>query len=271
MNHLLREKAPISDAAWAQIDDEATSSLKEFLAARRIVDVTGPKGWAHSVRADRSRRRRRGHRRTSRSTHASARCSRWSNCARPSSCCASELDAIDRGACDADLDPVRFAAKRAAMAEDRAVIHGFAAGAITGITEASPHEPVIIGSDYDSYPSYVAAATSRLKLAGVAGPYALAIGPRCYTGVLEQSEMGGYPVLEHLKLILGGGPVVFAPGVDGALVISQRGGDVDLVLGQDFSIGYLDHSSEAVELYLEESLAVKIAGAEAAVQLAYAD
>jgi uncharacterized linocin/CFP29 family protein len=110
-----------------------------------------------------------------------------------------------------------------------------------------------------------------LKLAGVSGPYALAIGPRCYTGVLEQSEMGGYPVLEHLKLILGGGPIVFAPGVDGAIVMSQRGGDVELVLGQDFSIGYLDHDRESVELYLEESFTVKICAPEAAVHLTYAD
>lgn len=270
MNHLMREKAPISDAAWAEIDEEATGSLKEFLAARRLVDVVGPKGWTHAAeptgRVDPAG--------TIDDLDVVARVRTVQPLVElrtPFVLQRAELDAIDRGACDADLDPVRFAAKRAAMAEDRAVIHGLAAGSITGITEASPHEPVTISTDYDNYPSYVAAATSRLKLAGVAGPYALAIGPRCYTGVLEQSEMGGYPVLEHLKLILGGGPVVFAPGVDGALVISQRGGDVELVLGQDFSIGYLDHSVDAVELYIEESIAVKIAGAEAAVQLAYAD
>jgi uncharacterized linocin/CFP29 family protein len=270
MNHLLRDKAPISEAAWAEIDDEATSSLKEFLAARRIVDVTGPKGWSHAAEP------------TGRVALVDGIADLEVDAAvrtvqplvelrTPFVLQRAELDAIERGACDADLDPVRFAAKRAAMAEDRALVHGFAAGSITGITEASPHEPVIIGSDYDLYPSYVAAATSRLKLAGVAGPYALAIGPRCYTGVLEQTEMGGYPVLEHLKLILGGGPIVFAPGVDGALVVSQRGGDVELVLGQDFSIGYLDHSRDSVELYLEESIALKIAGAEAAVQLRYDD
>jgi uncharacterized linocin/CFP29 family protein len=270
MNHLLREKAPISDAAWSEITDEATSSLKEFLAARRIVDVTGPKGWAHS--AEPTGRVAPAGEIDDLDVVAHVRTVQpLVELRTPFVLRRAELDAIDRGACDADLDPVRFAAKRAAMAEDRAVIHGLATGAVTGITEASPHEPVMIGSDYDLYPSYVAAATSRLKLAGVAGPYALAIGPRCYTGVLEQSEMGGYPVLEHLKLILGGGPVVFAPGVDGALVISQRGGDVELVLGQDFSIGYLDHSRDDVELYLEESIAVKIAGAEAAVQLRYED
>lgn len=268
MNHLFREKAPISEAAWAEITDEATTSLQTFLAARRIVDVTGPKGWTHSAEPTGRIERITGPDEIEAGVRAVQPLVEFRT---PFVLERAELDAIDRGACDGDLDPVRFAAKRAAMAEDRAVVHGFAAGGITGIAPASPHEPVIIGDDYDAYPSFVATATSRLKLAGVSGPYALAIGPRCYTGVLEQSEMGGYPVLEHLKLILGGGPIVFAPGVDGAIVMSQRGGDVELVLGQDFSIGYLDHSRDSVELYLEESFTVKICAAEAAVHLTYAD
>ena len=49
MNHLMRELAPITDEAWSQIDDEATRSLKHFLAARRLVDFTGPLGWEYSA------------------------------------------------------------------------------------------------------------------------------------------------------------------------------------------------------------------------------
>src|SRR5580700_10058944 len=44
MNNLHRELAPISDAAWAQIEEEASRTLKRHLAARRVVDVEGPKG-----------------------------------------------------------------------------------------------------------------------------------------------------------------------------------------------------------------------------------
>ena len=270
MNHLLRDKAPISETAWAEISDEATTSLRSFLAARRLVDVGSPKGWSHS--AEPTGRVRSLDGLSDLEVEAAVReVQPLVEFRTTFELRRSELDALDRGACDADLDPVRFAAKRAAMAEDRAVIHGFDSGSIEGIVAASPHDPVQIGDDYDAYPSFVASATSRLKLSGVSGPYALAMGPRCYTGVLEKSEMGGYPVLEHLKLILGGGPVVFAPGMDGALVLSQRGGDVDLVLGQDFSLGYLDHDRESVELYLEESFTVNVCAAEAAVHLTYAD
>ncbi len=66
-----------------------------------------------------------------------------------------------------------------------------------------------------------------------------------------------------------GGPVVWAPAVDGAVVLSQRGGDFELVVGEDFSIGYLAHDAETVTLYLEESIAVRINCPDAAVRLAY--
>ena len=95
---------------------------------------------------------------------------------------------------------------------------------------SSPHPPITIGEDYQRYPNHVAQAVETLRRAGVGGPYAIALGPRCYTGVIETTEHGGYPVLEHLRLILGG-PVVWAPAVDGAVVLSQRGDDFELVVG----------------------------------------
>jgi uncharacterized linocin/CFP29 family protein len=177
-----------------------------------------------------------------------------------------DLEAIDRGACDVDLDAVVDAAKSAALAEDEMVFHG--AAGCPGLTGATPHEPVTISNDYEHYPRFVAQGMARLQDAGVGGPYAIALGPRCYTGVVEESEMGGYPVLEHLRLILGG-PVVRAQAVNGAVVVSLRGGDFELVSGQDLSIGYLDHDAETVRLYLEESLALRICSPEAAIHLAY--
>jgi uncharacterized linocin/CFP29 family protein len=177
-----------------------------------------------------------------------------------------DLEAIDRGACDGDLDAVIEAAKSTALAEDEIVFHGGAG--CPGLTGATPHAPVEISNDYEHYPRFVAQGMARLQDAGVGGPYAIALGPRCYTGVIEESEMGGYPVLEHLRLILGG-PVVRAQAVNGAVVLSQRGGDFELVSGQDLSIGYLAHDAEKVQLYLEESIAVRICSPTAAIHLAY--
>lgn len=266
MNHLLRDLAPVSAAAWKEIEDEATRSLTHFLAARKLVDFTGPLGWdtaaVASGRSDaigapdlpgvEARRRRALTLLELRTAFSLSR---------------AELDRIDRGAADADLDPVVAAARRAAAAEDTVVFHGSPDGA-PGLVQCSPHEPVPLSDDYGRYPQAVALAVATLKDAGVAGPYALALGPRCYRGVIETTEHGGYPLLEHLRIILGG-PVVWARSVDGAVVVSQRGGDVELVVGQDLAIGYSDHDAERVNLYLEESLTVRIAGPEAAIHLAY--
>jgi len=105
-----------------------------------------------------------------------------------------------------------------------------------------------------------------LLQSGIAGPYGLALGPDDYTAVIETSEHGGYPLLDHLRKILGG-PIVWAPGVRGAVVLCLPGGDFLLEPGQDFAIGYESHDSEAVHLYLEESFSFRIATPEAAVAL----
>ncbi len=57
--------------------------------------------------------------------------------------------------------------------------------------------------------------------------------------------------------------------MDGAVVVSLRGGDFELTVGQDFSIGYLDHDAESVTLYLEESLTFRSTGPEGAIALEY--
>lgn len=265
MNHLLREHAPVTDAAWAEIDQEAKRTLDHFLAGRKLIDFTGPKGWEHpgeptgklepaGTLQDGSVQAR------TRVVQPMVELRTVFELSRE------QLDAVDRGACDVDLDPVIDAAKRAALAEDEMIFHGGAGS--PGLTGASPHEPVEISTDYEHYPRFVARGMARLQDAGVGGPYAIALGPRCYTGVIEESEMGGYPVLEHLRLILGG-PVVRAQAVNGAVVLSLRGGDFELVSGQDLSIGYLDHDAERVRLYIEESLTVRICSPEAAIHLAY--
>ena len=50
-------------------------------------------------------------------------------------------------------------------------------------------------------------------------------------------------------------------------MISLRGGDFELTVGQDFSIGYLDHTAERVRLYIEESFTFLILTQQAAIPL----
>lgn len=267
MNHLMRELAPVSDAAWRQIEEEAERSLKHVLAARRLVDFVGPLGWAHSAvdlgRVDD----------LDAGSLTSAQVSRRQvlpliELRVPFSMPRAELAAADRGATDLDLDPVIEASRSAALAEDGVVFSGFPAAGIQGLGTASPHEPVAISDDYGRYPERVAAAVATLRAADIAGPYAIALGARCFTGVTETTEHGGYPVFEHVREILGG-PIIWAPAVEGAIVVSRRGGDYELTIGEDFSIGYSSSDAGAVELYIEETLAFRINAPEAAVPLTY--
>jgi uncharacterized linocin/CFP29 family protein len=263
----MRELAPVTDEAWSQIDAEASRSLKHFLAARRLIDFDGPHGWDFSsidlgrvepidagpIAGVHAARRRVLPLVELRSPFALDR---------------AELAAAERGADDVDLDPVIAAARSAALAEDGLIFHGYEAGGVVGMVAASPHEPVAISDDYSEYPEHVAKAVALLRAADVAGPYAIALGARCFTGVTETTERGGYPVLEHLRQILDG-PVVWAPAVDGAVVLSQRGGDFEMTVGQDLSLGFLTADAAEVQLYLEESLTFRINAPEAAVHLSY--
>jgi len=266
MNHLERELAPVSESAWSSIEDEATRTLKHFLTARRLVDFEGPLGWdtdaaprGHVEEVTDAPVGIRARIRTVRPL-VEYRAELWLE--------RSELDAIERGARDADLGPVRDAARRLALAEDQAIFHGNRAALIPGIADSTPHVKLPIGDDYGDYPRTVARAIAMLQTSGIGGPYAVALGPRCYTGVIETTEMGGYPVLEHLRLITSG-PVLWAPAVDGAVVLSSRGGDFELTLGQDAVMGYVDHDETNVHLYLEESFTFQILAPEAAVHLSY--
>jgi uncharacterized linocin/CFP29 family protein len=266
MNHLLRELAPISDEAWEQIDAEARRSLKHFLAARRLVDFNGPLGWEHSSvglgRIEALQLPADGVEAAGRKVLPLV------EFRAAFSLPTIELAAAERGASDLDLSAVVAASRSAALAEDGAIFHGYAPGAIPGIVPSSPHEAVAIGDDYTHYPAHVAKAVDLLRDAGVAGPYAIAMGARGFTGVIETTEHGGYPVFEHLRNILGG-DVIWAPAVDGAVIVSQRGGDFEITVGQDFSIGYSIADADAVQLYIEESLAFRINTPEAAIHLAH--
>ncbi|MGD8418775.1 MAG: family 1 encapsulin nanocompartment shell protein [Pseudomonadales bacterium] len=269
MDDLNRGLAPISNAAWTAIDDEAKTELELILAGRRVVDLVGPLGWdtcavgtgrldsldEHLVPGVESSIRRNRPLVEIRSYFELAR---------------DELEAIDRGAKDPDLQPVKQAAQIIGRAEDRAIFHGYKAAGIEGIGQAAARDALVITSDYERYPSVVARAIAKLRRAGVGGPYTIALGPRCFTGLTETTTESGFPVIEHVERLVDG-PIIWAPAIRGAVVASLRGGDFELTLGRDFSIGYRSHTDRTVKLYIEESFTYFGVCPEAAVPLVYED
>jgi uncharacterized linocin/CFP29 family protein len=262
MDHLHRELAPISEAGWREIEKEAKRTLKTTLAARKLVNFVGPLGWqASAVGTGRSKPQA-----TASQTEVQARLREVLPMVElrvAFEMRRNELDAIDRGARDPDTDPIIAAARAIAIAEDRAVFHGYAPAGIRGICEGDA--ALDIGSA--DYPVLVTTALNRLRDAGVDGPFAIALSERCYKELTEATE-GGYPILQHVRRLVEG-PLVWAPGLDGAVVVSMRGDDFQLTVGQDFSIGYLDHNAERVRLYIEESFTFWLQSPQAAVPLAF--
>lgn len=262
MNHLLRSHAPITDAGWKLLDDEARQRVAPALAARRLVDFSGPHGWEHSA-TNLGRTSPLASAPADGVTALQRRVLPLVELRADFAIARAELRDADRGADDVDLAALDAAAHQIAVAENVAVFRGWA-GTMPGIAERSPYEPMELGAAAEAYPGYVAGAVEQLLAAGITGPYGLALGPEPYRRVIATTEHGGYPVLEHLRKILDG-PIVWAPGLEGAIVVSQRGGDFVLDAGQDLSIGYDSHDDEVVRLYLEETFSFHVATPEAAV------
>lgn len=263
MNNLHRELAPISDMAWAQIEEEAARTLKRYLAGRRVVDVAGPGGTALSAIGT-------GHLR---------------NIAAPGDGILSRqrevkplvelrvpfeldrkmIDDVERGANDPDWQPAKDAARKIAFAEDAAIFDGYDAANIEGIRQGSSNPVVTLPVDVRNYPNAIAHALTELRLAGVNGPYSVLLGADAYTAVSEGVDYG-YPILQHIHRLVET-EIIWAPAIAGGFVLTTRGGDFALHLGQDFSIGYLSHTDAAVRLYLQESFTFLLLTSEAVVAL----
>jgi uncharacterized linocin/CFP29 family protein len=267
MNNLHRELAPISDAAWAQIEEETTRTLKRYLAGRRVVDVPAPSGIGLPAVAT-------GHL-LSIAPPAEDILARQREVKAlvelrvPFELTRAAIDDVERGSEDSDWQPAKDAARKIAFAEDRAIFNGYPAANIQGIREGTSNPVMTLPTDVRDYPDAVAHALSQLRLVGVNGPYSVLLGAKAYTELAETRDHG-YPVLEHVKRIVEGN-LIWAPAIEGAFVLTTRGGDFELNLGQDISIGYLTHTDTVVRLYLQESFTFRLLTGEASVVLASSD
>jgi uncharacterized linocin/CFP29 family protein len=267
MNNLHRELAPISDAAWTQIEEEASRTFKRYIAGRRVVDVQGPAGTTLSAVGT-------GHLRTiaaprdgivARQREVKA----LVELRFPFELNRQAIDDVERGANDSDWQPVKDAARQIAFAEDGSIFDGYAGAGIGGIRQGTSNPIKTLPTDVREYPDAIAQGLSQLRLVGVNGPYAVLLGADAYTALSETSDHG-YPVLEHVKRLVKD-KIIWAPAIAGAFVLTTRGGDFDLHIGQDVSIGYLSHTDAAVRLYLQETFTFLYLTTEAAVALSPAE
>ena len=263
MNNLHRELAPISEAAWSQIEEETARTIKRYLAGRRVVDLNGPSGTALSAIGT-------GHLRNlaapgdgilARQREVNA----LVELRVPFELDRQQIDDVERGANDSDWQPAKNAARLLAFAEDRAIFEGYTEAGIGGIREGTSNPVMALPAEVRAYPEVIARAVSQLRLVGVNGPYSVLLSSDAYTALSETTD-NGYPVLEHVKRLIDG-KIIWAPAITGAFVLTTRGGDFGLYIGEDVSIGYLSHNDKTVRLYLEETLTFLLLTTEASVAL----
>lgn len=265
MNDILRRSlAPITERAWEEIDRQALRVLKTHLSARSIVDVGEPLGWAAGavnvgrVEID--------------STDAVDGVTWGRRNVRPLIELRApfilnqlEIDNISRGAKDAELQPVVDAARKIATFEERAIYHGFSNADVEGVVQASPHDSIQVTEEAEQITLAAAQAVKRLQEAGIGGPYALVLPAGPYHALM-QSTRTGFPLARVVHDVIEGA-TYWSPGVESGVILSLRGGDYELTLGQDLAIGYASHDRENVELYITESFYFRVLESAAAVPL----
>jgi uncharacterized linocin/CFP29 family protein len=263
MDLLKRELAPILPEAWRLIDAEATRVLRLNLGGRKLVDFKGPFGWRCGAVNTGRLRLFEGH--PVEGVSAGIRnVQPLVEVRAPILLDMLELDTVARGADDPDLGNVVRAAESTARVEDEAIFNGWDEAGIAGILPSSPHSPIPVASAA-GWPQAVVHAKEILRAAGINGPYALALGPAAHDELSAASE-DGYPIRKRIEQLIEG-PLVWAPAVKGAVLVTTRGGDFELTVGQDLSIGYAYYERSRVELYLTESFTFRVLEPAAAVHM----
>lgn len=253
MDILRKSLAPISAKAWDEINDTATDVLTSILSARKFVDVEGPKGWNYTalsegrldVPANQKDDVKYGINKVLPliETRLPFELNIW------------ELDNIERGCEDIELENLEEAARKIASFEENAIYEGFKNANIQGLKEASDYDKISFPQNGNDILTAVTKGLAQMKEASIEGPYSLVLSNEKWQFI--QSFVQGYPLIKRLENMLEGS-IILAPFVKEGFLVSERGGDFKMVVGQDLSIGYQSHDSKIVQLYFTESFTFKV-------------
>jgi uncharacterized linocin/CFP29 family protein len=261
---LRREMAPIPQIAWKEIDLQASRILKGNLSGRKLVDFSGPHGWEHAAvnlgTLDVSPIEE-----MEGVTWGLHKVLPLVEIRVPFKLRIWDLDDMLRGARTPDLGNLKEAAKKAARFEESAIYRGFSAASIHGMLDSSSHSPISIGPDLSKLTESVERALLAIQESEIGGPYALVLGTEPYKWLMA-GDPHEYPLRDRILALVNGG-IHWSPVLEGGAVLSRRGGDFELTVGQDLSIGYKSHDTHDVELYIAESFAFRVLEPAASVEL----
>lgn len=261
---LRRDMAPIVDEAWQEIELLSSRIMKGNLSGRKLVDFCGPHGWQFgAVNLGRLEV----------GTGEAIEGVAWGmhkvlplvEIRVPFTLQIWELDDVVRGAKNPDLGALRDAARKVATFEETAIYRGFGGAGIRGMLESSSHAPVALSPDRSRFTESLELALLAIQEAEVGGPYALVLGTEPYKWLMV-GDPNAYPLNRRIQAMFSGG-IHWSPVLEGGAVLSLRGGDFEMTVGQDLSIGYKMHTAREVELYFAESFTFRVLEPAAAIEL----
>lgn len=253
MDILKRGLAPLTSEIWEEIDGRAKEVLENYLTARKVVNINGPKGWNSNVvsegRLDIIKEDGDG---VSAGTYrvkplmevrASFELNRW------------EMDNIVRGAKDIDLSSLEEAAKKIALYEDKAIFEGNKSANIEGILEVGGSTELSLGTSREEILDAITKGALKLESSYASKPFTLVVSTDVYRTI--NKELSGYPLSKQIEKIIGG-EIVVSPAIKGAILLPQSHEDIEMTIGQDLSIGYEHHDSKTVRLFITESFTFRV-------------
>jgi len=249
---LYRDLAPVTNAAWEEMEDRLMEVFKNYLSARRVVKVVGPKGWDFNVITEGrlgqiKKNGNIGYANFSVLPLTEARIefemNRW------------ELDNIIRGAKDVDYEPLEQAAKEIALFEENAVYNGLADANIKGLIESAEGDPIEFGNNPNAIMEAITEGLIRLREAYQEGPYTLIVGKEAYKRILSKET--AYPLDKRIEELIGH-KIIYCHVIDGAILVPYDHEDLELTIGQDLSLGYQEHDNERVKFFLTESFTFRV-------------
>ena len=254
MDILRKSLAPITSEAWEEINDQAKQTFKNILTARKFVDIDGPKGLTYSA-VPLGRLTLKEQKEKEGVNYGINKVLPLIEIRKPFHLDLWELDNASRGAEDVDLEPLEVAAREFAKFEDQAVFYGFHESGIHGLKESSGFDASQFPESPKDLLKTLGKVITEFQNKAIEGPYSLIVSPEQWHFILSQIE--GYPLINQIKNLLGGS-VYQNPNVKEAFVVSQRGGDFRMTVGQDISIGFDLATTKEVKLYFTESFTFQV-------------
>lgn len=255
MNYLNRGYAPFADEIWEKIEEAAVKAARDRLSARRFLDVDGPFGnglTTIEVGND-------GYCRQPGPDEAGQVIGRAISVPmlrKSFKLSIRRLAAYLENGLPLNLTPVEDAAEAVAAREEETIYFGQPDFGLEGLLTARGRKHIDGGNwaNLEQVLNDVIAAVTTLDDQGFRGPYALVLSPPLYNGLFRHYPGTNLLQLEHLRRLFNRG--IHKATIEGGALVDPHVGP--LIIGQDLSAGYVAQDGIHFELYLSESIVLRL-------------